>query len=52
LFQGGKGKARKGLEDVGNNNYDRNEEPKLVGRPTFKEFISSATTLLIHFLQR
>jgi hypothetical protein len=54
LFQGrkGKGKAGEGLEDVGNNNYDKNEKPKLVGRLTFKELISSATTLLNHFLQR
>jgi hypothetical protein len=51
LFRGEE-KQEKGLEDVGNNNCDKNEKPKLVGRFTFKEFFSSVAALPYHFLQR
>jgi hypothetical protein len=51
-FRGEEEKQEQGLEDVGNNNCDRNEEPELVGRLTFRELLSGAATLPDHLLQR
>lgn len=43
-FKGGKEKQKQGLEDVGNNNCDKIEKPKLVGRLTFRELLSMVKT--------
>ncbi len=51
-FRGEEEKQEQGLEDVGNNNCDRNEEPELVGRLTFRELLSGAAALPDHLLQR
>jgi ATP-dependent helicase YprA (DUF1998 family) len=51
-FRGEEEKQQQGLEDVGNNNCDRNEEPELVGRLTFRELLSGAAALPDHLLQR
>jgi hypothetical protein len=45
LFQRRRGeKNNQGLEDVGSNNCDRNEKPKLISRLTFKELLSRVKT--------
>jgi hypothetical protein len=51
-FRGEEEKQEQGLEDVGNNNCDRNEELELVGRLTFRELLSGAAALPDHLLQR
>jgi hypothetical protein len=51
-FRGEEEKQEQGLEDVGNNNCDRNEEPELVSRLTFRELLSGAAALPDHLLQR
>jgi hypothetical protein len=43
-FKGEEEKQKQGLEDVGNNNCDKNEEPKLVGGLIFKELLSRVKT--------
>ncbi len=38
-FKGEMEKQKQGSEDVGNNNCDEIEKPKLVGRLTFRELL-------------